>query len=71
MADAINHPGLKATVPPAEATAPAAPGAADWQSLTVVSVPEAERLLDQLYAGGATECELLVIGPATIIVRWR
>lgn len=45
--------------------------AGDWQLRTVVSLRDAEQLLDCLEAQGYKERELVILGKASFAVRWR
>jgi hypothetical protein len=52
-----------------EYTLPA--GSNIWQSAIMSDLAAAEELLDRMEAEGYQECELLVLGNSTFLVRWR
>ena len=66
MSDTLTFPALTASEPAPTRTATdlVPPHAALVGDLTAV-----ERVLDRLYAAGATECEIVVLGPSTFVVR--
>lgn len=42
-----------------------------WRSVVVGSLTAAEELLDRLEAAGFAEREVVIVGNATYLVRWR
>jgi hypothetical protein len=71
MGDTLTLPALTAThlVPDAISGSEDATGASPTQCWTVGSLAAAKQLLDRLYADGASECELMVLGPSLYMVR--
>jgi hypothetical protein len=55
--------GLRRYTPPADPNV--------WQSVIVSDLSAAEELLDQMEAEGYQECDLIVLGNSTFLVRWR
>jgi len=53
-----------------QTTAKAAASAV-WQTATVSTLDEVERLLDRAEKDGHREHELTVLGPGMFVVRWR
>lgn len=48
-----------------------ATGSLRWKSVTVTTLCEAERYLDEAEADGFEERELFVQAPGVFVVRWR
>jgi hypothetical protein len=71
MGDTLTLPALTAThsVPEAISRSGDATGVSAPQCWTVASLAAAKQLLDRLYADGASECELLVLGSSLYMVR--
>lgn len=71
MGDTLTFPALTATHPVPDAISRSADATGDSypQCWTVASLAAAKQLLDRLYAEGASECELMVLGPSLYMVR--
>jgi hypothetical protein len=71
MGDTLTFPPLTATHPVPDAISRSKDSTGDSVSecWTLGSLAAAKQLLDRLYADGASECELLVLGPSLYMVR--
>jgi hypothetical protein len=57
--------------PPPRAAVPPPPEPWGRHAVVVSSLSDAEEVLDRAEADGYDECELVVLGDATFLVRWR
>jgi hypothetical protein len=65
MTDTLTLPALTIEVPSL------CPQTKGWQSRALVSLAEAEVLLDWLAAHGFTERAFVILGPSEFVVKWR